>query len=232
MTEGKDLYRLQSLDSERDSKQRRLMEIEAALGESEELKQAHQKVKSTKARVRKWTLQQRDRELESEGLSDKISRSEQKLYSGAIKNPKELTDLQAEVAALRRRQRKLEDNLLEAMIEREEAEAAHAQAQERLAQIQSQWSSRQADLLSEREALQSELAELEQAQAELLPRIESGDLATYRGLRRRKGGVAVVQVRDGACGGCGLAIPPSLEWELRQQGMGYCSNCERIVVRV
>jgi hypothetical protein len=232
MTAGRDLYRLQSLDSDRDLKRRRLTEVETALGESEELKRARQKVKSTEAQVKKWTLQQRDQELEIEGLSEKISRSEQKLYSGTIKNPKELTDLQAESAALRRRQQKLEDNLLEAMIEREEAEAAHARAQQRLDQIQLEWSSRQADLRSEREALRSELAEREQARAELLPRIESGDLATYEGLRRRKGGVAVVQVRDGACGGCGLTIPPSLKWELRQQGMGYCSNCERIVVRV
>jgi len=50
-------------------------------------------------------------------------------------------------------------------------------------------------------------------------------------LRRRKGGLAVVQVRDGACGGCGVIISPSLKWQLRQEKLVCCGNCERIVVR-
>ena len=231
MTKGADLYRLQCLDTERDTKQRRLAEVEAALGESKALEQARQASASAQARVKKWGLRQRDQELELQGLVDKISRSEKRLYSGVVKNPKELADLQAEVAALRRRRQKLEDNLLETMIEREEAEAAHIQAQKHLDETQARWADQQAELTAEREALQGELAEIEQAQASLLPSIEAGDLAVYQALRRRKGGRVVVQVRGGACGGCGLAISPSLEWQLRQEGLVHCGNCERIIVR-
>ncbi len=232
MTTGADIYRLQCLDSEGDAKQRRLAEVEAALGESEALRQARQALEHAQALIQKWMLRQRDRELEIQGLSDKISRSEQRLYGGAVKNPKELTDLQAEAAALRRRRQKLEDDLLETMIEREEAEAAHAQAQEHLDETQTHWATQQADLMAEREMLHGRLAEIEQARAELLPSIEAGDLAVYQALRRTKGGLAVVQMRDGACGGCGIVVPPSLEWQLRQEGLGYCGNCERIIVRV
>ena len=170
-------------------------------------------------------------ELEVQGLSDKLSRSEKRLYSGEVKNPKELADLQAEVAALRRRRQNLEDSLLETMIEREEAETAHARAQKHLDETQAHWSDRQAELVAEQETLQGELAKIEQAQAGLLPSIEPGDLAVYQALRRRKGGQVIVQVRDGACGGCGLAISPSLEWQLRQGELVHCGNCERIIVR-
>jgi len=232
MTTGANLYRLQCLDSEGDEKQHRLAEVEATLGESEALRQARRALERTQSLIRKWMLRQRDLELEIQGLSDKISRSERRLYSGEVKNPKELTDLQAEVAALRRRRKNLEDDLLEAMIEREEAEATHGRAQEHLDETQTQWSAQQADLLAERERLQERLAEIEQARAKLLPSIEADDLATYQALRRRKGGLAVAQVRDGACGVCGVAVSPSLEWQLRQEGLGYCSNCERIIVRI
>lgn len=231
MTKGADLYRLQCLDSEKDAKQRRLAEVEAALGESEALKQARQALESVQAQARQWALRQRDLELETQGLSDKISRSEKRLYSGAVKNPKELADLQAEVAALRRRRQKLEDDLLEVMIEREEAEATHTQAQEHLDETQARWSDQQAELVAERETLQEKLANIEQARADLLPSIEPGDLVVYQTLRRRKGGQVVVQVRDGACGGCGIAISPSLEWQLRQGKLVHCGNCDRIVVR-
>ncbi|MBU0703144.1 MAG: hypothetical protein KKC18_04690 [Chloroflexi bacterium] len=231
MTKGTDLHHLQHLDSDKDVKQHRLKEIEATLGESETLRQARLALGSAQAQARKWMAQQRNLELEIQGISDETSRSEQRLYSGAVKNPKELSDLQAKIASLRRHRQKLEDNLLEAMIEREEAEATHAQAQEHLSDTESRWSTQQADLLAEREALQEKLAEIEQAQAILLPNIESRDLTTYQNLRRRKGGLAVVQMQSGVCGGCGVAVSPNLEWKLRQGELIQCGNCERIVVR-
>jgi predicted nucleic acid-binding Zn-ribbon protein len=231
MTKGADLYRLQCLDHEGDAKRRCLAEVEAALGESEPLQQARRALESAQALVKRWSLRQRDLELETLGVSDKISRSEERLYGGTVRNPKELAELQAEVAALRRRRQRLEDDLLTAMIELEEAEAAHADAHQHLDETQARWSAQQADLATEREGLQARLAEIEQARADVLPTIEAGDLATYQTLRRRKGGLAVVQVRNGACGGCGIAISPSLEWQLRHDELGACSNCGRIIVR-
>lgn len=231
MTKGEDLYRLQGLDSEEDAKQRRLADVEPALGESESLRQTRRALEKVQALVHKCEARQRDLELEIQGLADKISRSEQRLYGGAVKNPKELADLQAEVAALKRRWRKLEDDLLEAMIAREEADAACAQALAQLDETEARWSAQQADLMAEREALQERLAEIERARAALLPSIEADALAAYQALRRWKGGLAVVQVRDGACGGCGIAISPKLEWQLRQGQVVRCSNCERLVVR-
>jgi predicted nucleic acid-binding Zn-ribbon protein len=232
MTKGVDLYRLQCLDSEGDTARHRLAEVEAALGESEALRQARRASERAQARAQKWALRQRDLELQTQGLSDKISRSQQRLYSGVVKNPKELTDLQAEVAALRRRRQKLEDDLLEAMIERDEAEAARVEAHRHLDETQARWSAQQADLMAERDVLQERLAEIEQMRAELLPNIEASDLAIYQTLRRRKRGLAVVAVRDGACGGCGVAVSPSLEWQLRRDGRATCGNCGRMIVRV
>jgi predicted nucleic acid-binding Zn-ribbon protein len=232
MTKGADLYRLQCLDREGDEKRRRLAEVEAALGESENLKQARRAFESAQALVQRRGRRLRDLELETQGVVDKIARSEQRLYGGAVKNPKELADLQAEVAALRRRRQKLEDDLLVAMIELEEAETTHAEAHEHLDGTQTLWSAQQTDLLAEREALRGSLAEIEQARAQLLPNIAADDLVDYQSLRRRARGLAVVQVENGICGGCGVGVPPSLEWQLRQEGVGYCPNCGRIVVRI
>jgi predicted nucleic acid-binding Zn-ribbon protein len=64
----------------------------------------------------------------------------------------------------------------------------------------------------------------------VLPKIDATDLAAYQNLRRRKDGLAVAQTGGDACGVCGMAISPNLKWQLRQEGMGYCDNCERIMV--
>lgn len=232
MSESSNLYRLQCLDSEADVKRQRLREVETALGENAALQQARQAVQDAQGQTHKWALRQRDLELEIAGLADKASHAEQRLYSGVLRNPKEMDDLQKEIAALRRRQKQLEDELLEAMIAREEAESVQAQAQKRLDEIQARWEAQQANLLREREALQGRLAEIEQARAALLPQIEPGDLAVYQPLRQRKGGVAVAQVLDGACSACGITLSPGVEWQLRQGKLVCCSNCERILVRV
>jgi predicted nucleic acid-binding Zn-ribbon protein len=231
MTLGADLYHLQSLDSEEDSVRGRLAEIAAALGESQQLVQARQTLEDTQAQVRKWAAQQRDLELEIQGLVDKSTRSEQRLYSGAVKNPKELADLQAEIAALKRRQLKLEDDLLDAMIERDEAESAQIQAEQQLGEIQTLWSIQQADLMAEQSELQERMAELAQERATVLPSIDASTLATYQNLRRRKAGLAVTQLNADACGACGVGISPNLKWQLREGEIVYCSNCERIIVR-
>jgi predicted nucleic acid-binding Zn-ribbon protein len=230
MTIGASLYHLQRLDSEADSKQSRLAEIAAALGESKKLLQARQTLENAQARVRKWAARQRNLELEIQGLADKTTRSEQRLYSGTVKNPKELEDLQAEVAALQRRQLKLEDDLLDAMIERDESESAQTLAQRQLDEIQALWSAQQANLLAEQSELQERVAEIEQERATVAPNIDAGTLATYQNLRRRKAGLAVTQLNGDVCGVCGVAISPTLKWQLREGEIVYCGNCERIIV--
>lgn len=230
MTKGEDLYRLQRLDSERDGKQQRLVEVEAALEDDSALRQAQQAFEDAERRVHKRRAKQRELELEREGLSDRISRSERRLYSGKVNNPKELSDLQAEVASLQRRRQRLEDDLLETMIEREEAEKALDQATRQLSEVESRRSARQADLRAEREELEARLAEIEGEREALLPRIEADDLAIYDDLRDRKSGRAVVRVRDGACGGCGVTVSSTVEWELRKGKIVFCDTCGRMIV--
>jgi predicted nucleic acid-binding Zn-ribbon protein len=232
ISRGEALYKLQLCDSEGDAKRNRTAQIRAALGESEALKQARLALETAQARGQKWAARQRDLELEIRGLEDKISRSENQLYGGGITNPKELADIQAEVASLRRRRQALEEKCLEAMIEREEAEAKETQARQQLDETEARWSADQADLISEREALEKRLAELEQERTGLLDIIGADDLATYENLRRRKGGLAVTQDREDTCGVCGYAVSPNLKWQLREEGLVTCSNCERMIVRI
>jgi hypothetical protein len=232
MTKGADLYRLQKLDSEREAKQRRLAEVKAALEDESELQRARQALDSAKKHAQQLMIRQRDLELEVDGLSDKMSSSQDRLYSGEVTNPKELADLQAEVSSLKRRRQKKEDDLLTAMIEREEADEARDQAESHLAEVKSRRADQQVALKAEREELQARLAEIEQERADLLSHIDAGDLSTYKRLWDAKDGLVVVNVRDGACSGCGVTISPSVEWEMRQGGPVSCDNCGRILVNL
>jgi predicted nucleic acid-binding Zn-ribbon protein len=232
MTRGDDLQSLQRLDSDSDERRRRLVEVEDALGKDEEVRQARQALDHAQSWVQRCTVQQQDLELELGGLTEKTARSEQRLYGGTVKNPKVLADQQAEIASLRKRRQKLEDDLLAAMIERDEAQEALAQAKERATGTEARWSDLQADLTAERDALSEWLARAGQERTAVLARIDPSDVAAYESLRRRKRGLAVAVVRGGSCSACGVTVSAGLKWQLREGKRGHCSNCERIILLV
>jgi len=230
MDTGEDLYRLQQLDSERDAKQRRLAEIGATLEDDTALREARKSVKKAEERARKWQTRQRDLELEIESLSEKMSRSEKRLYGGKVQNPKELADLQAEISSLKRRRQRMEDTLLEAMINREEAENTLEAASDHLHEVEARRETDHQDLRAEREVLHRRLETLEQKRRQVASRIDARRLTTYERIRELKGGQAVAQIRGDACSACGVAVAPSMEWRLREGEMIQCDTCRRILV--
>ncbi len=230
MAGQEELFRLQQLDSERDAKLGRLTEIEAMLKNSSRLEEARQGLSVAEEQARRCQTRQRDLELEIESLSSKMARSEKRLYGGKVKNPKELSDLQAEIESLKRRRQKLEDALLEAMINREEAEANLDQARSHLQQVESERSTQHADLKAEQEALERRISQIEKRRQAVTPRIDAEILRDYERVRERKGGQAVAQIRGDACSACGVTVAPSIEWKLRQGELVHCDTCGRILV--
>ena len=61
-------------------------------------------------------------------------------------------------------------------------------------------------------------------------RIKSGTLRKYDTLRQRRNGLAVVNVVDGVCQGCFMAIPPQLFNQLlRGDQLFECPTCQRMI---
>ncbi|MFZ1396532.1 MAG: hypothetical protein WAS33_06535, partial [Candidatus Promineifilaceae bacterium] len=107
------LFQLQKLDTEIDEKKKRLGDVLKAQKEPQSLLAARQRDEAARAELQKWQAKHQDLTLEVGGLSSKAKNSENKLYSGKVTNPKELSDLQQEIEALGRRKAVLEDAVLE-----------------------------------------------------------------------------------------------------------------------
>lgn len=230
MSRTQQLYALQHLDSETDTLSRRLKEIAASLGESSELKRARKMVTDAEARLGRHRAQMQDLDLEVGGLSQKIESHDQRLYSGRVIIPKELANLQEEVASLKRWREKKEEDLLEAMVATEEAEAALVDAQAILLQVSETWQAGQGDLADEQTQLQARLEELTGRRPSLVAGVSSEDLAIYERLRQRKAGQALAVVKDGFCHGCRIAPPTSQVQHARSGAdLEFCNNCGRIL---
>jgi len=230
MSKAETLYRLQTIDLEIEERSRRLKEVKASLKGNEELQQVQQALQGGEKKLSRQRTKLHDRELEMRSLTNKIASVEDRLYSGHIKNPKELANLQEEIRYLKRKKGELEDQVLETMIEVEESEASVTEQRERLTRLEEDWQATQARLSAEQNELINRLSQLKTKRAKLQRSIEAGDLALYEDLRLRRAGRAVALLEGELCLGCRVTLPTSKAQQARQrEDLTLCSSCERIL---
>jgi uncharacterized protein len=203
----------------------RLDEVNAALAELDAdlaiARKQHDEVVREVARL----------EGESGLLDQKIAREEQRMFSGGVSNPKELSALQAEVESLKRKKTGLEDELLEAMLGREQATSTI----DGLTKERDEAATEAADLTSVVEQLTGEIsgehATHTAARTEIAATIPDDLLKLYEQLRASKGGVGAAALEAGTCLGCHTKLPQrELERMRAEGGLQRCDNCRRILI--
>lgn len=229
MSQVQQLYQLQQIDSEISAKKQRLKDVLQAQRETEALRAARQRATTAVATLRAREAQLEDLNLEVAGVNDKAKRSEQRMYSGKVTNPKELSDLEHEVAALGRRRVVLEDEILEAMIGVEEAQEENESAASDLATIEATWEQSQKRLKAEQNELALALHGLIGRREQLAAAVPDKMRADYEALKARKNGVAVVALVDHSCTGCHVRLPENKVAQAERGELVSCSGCGRIL---
>jgi predicted nucleic acid-binding Zn-ribbon protein len=230
MNQAAYLHRLQRIDTQIDQTEARLAEIERLFSQDERVLSARQHADDTKKALEKTRLAQRSVEHSVSETRIKMEQSESALYSGTIKNPKELQDLQREIASLKSRLSHLEEQQLEAMIAQEESEAADHQAQTDLTRALAKSVEEKAGLAGERGNLQKNRARLDAERAAAFAAVQPQFLETYLHLREQKKGLAVTIVEDNTCGVCGAEVRPAESQAARNStNLIYCKSCGRIL---
>lgn len=224
------LYALQTLDIQLTRKMRRYRKVEASLGESAEYRRVQAALKAAQDEHARCRAALRDRELETQSVIDKLNTDSERLYSGRIKSPKELDDLQKETEYLQRRKASLEDRQLEAMMAMEEATTRLAVANEEFVVVQAAWRAENSELSQEYDTLKQELAQLSRQRKRVIPHISETDMSEYTALRRLRKGVAIVAVKDGICQVCRVSVPGrDLERATETDELQHCFGCDRIL---
>ncbi|QRN83617.1 hypothetical protein JR338_02350 [Chloroflexota bacterium] len=230
MSESLNLYRLQKLDTQIDRIESRLKEIDQALSDDRRVRKAQSTLKKAEeaANKAKAALKQIEDQVGDTRLKRKISQAS--LFSGKIKNPKDLQDLQMESEALARYIVKLEDQQLEAMIANESADEAHVKAEKALLQAKGTAAEENASLLGEKTALDEELDKALREKEAVLQGVSEANLALYQKLRKSKRGTAVAAITDGGCSICGQSLTPAEMQTVRSgSNLVFCPSCGRIL---
>ena len=230
MSKGKQLYELQEVDLEIDAKRETLSEVMSRLGKSEVLDEVRLSLARDEEKLVELQRTQREVERGVEDLQAKAAMATDKLYSGTVKNPKELTSLQEQLSNFKRKIGEGDDKTLDIMSEVEAAQKEVSLKRSEVTKIEEEWQSEQASLSKEQTELSVALATLEPRRKELASRVDTLCLELYEALRQKWQGRAVAKLERGMCQGCRIALPMS---ELQRARMGQelvqCGSCERVL---
>ena len=240
------LLELQALDT----RIAQLEHREAQLPEREELRLLEREAPGVDTRVA--TAEQHHGDLErlrrryDDDLGSVLAKRDREpelLYSGRVTAVRELQSLEEEVAALGRRQRVVEDKLLEVMEQLESADATLGELRAARGELtagidatRERLAAASAEITAECDAVRSDrAAAAQEVAADLLDR--------YERLRTQIGGVAVARLEGTSCLGCYLTLPLMEVDRLRRlpdvgeapsggvdKGSATCLSCGRILV--
>src|SRR5262249_10192082 len=180
-------------------------------------------------------------ESDVEQVRSRVERDQKRLDAGQVSTPRELENLQSEIASLGRRQGDLEDIVLDLMERRETAQAsrdAAAAGREAAAGERAGLAGPAAEGTARRDAALSEIAdqaaEAEKKRAEVAAQEPADLLAFYDKLRAQYAGVGAAALRQGRCEGCHLSFSTSDLNAIRAADPDEvlrCEECRRILVR-
>ena len=152
------LAQLNEVDLAVDAHKARLAEIAEAAREPVALVEARRGIARAESDLAHCRAVQTELEAAQNAVVEKLTRAETRLYGGGVRNPKELEDLQLDVAQLRRQLSQAEDNLLEALICAETATQAQAEQTALLERLTAEHGRKHATLRAEHAQIKAKLA--------------------------------------------------------------------------
>jgi len=224
------LYQLQQLDFDLERISNEQQAVATSLQDNSVLQQLRAEQKTAQQQLQAALQTQRSAEWTLEDLGRRLKAQEQRLYSGVVKNPKELKALEQEILHLRLQQDNQEEKTLEAMDASDSMQEKVERVSTELRQAEEARATQSAAMLARRDQLEARRNELQARREQLVTRLDAGLLTRYDNIRRTRQGRAVSKVEQGSCQWCRVILTPSELQRVRTSTeLQTCSNCGRIL---
>ena len=224
------LYQLQQLDLELERLIAEQQALESSLQGDSVLIKLRAELTIAQQQLHLGLQAQKEAEWALQELDRRSRMQEQRLYSGAVTNPKELYALQQEVQHLRAQQNRQEEMALEVILTTESLQEVANSKAETLRLTQEKWLETNATGMIRRDQLDVKRQELEANREQFVSDINSNLLKRYEALKRTKQGRAVSKVDQNSCQWCRVILTPSELQRVRANSdLQMCSNCGRIL---
>jgi len=225
----KQLIRLQAIDvsiQELRSRIDKFPGISKAL--DEKLRSAQADLEAAKERAKHNQSNRKKLESEIATIESKISKYRDQMLS--VKTNEEYRALQHEIEHAQSGIRKIEDEILNLMMEAEASQGEVKTAELRLKEDQQNVKAERSQLEEENRHDLSALEAYIKERKEIETSVSSDLLPQYERVRKHRGGIAVAAARDSLCEVCQVRIRPQVFQEIRKNDQIIaCDACQRIL---
>jgi predicted nucleic acid-binding Zn-ribbon protein len=226
------LIALQKLDSTADAARKQLAsepEHERAL--EARLEAARQEVAAAKDRVAVNKSARAALEKDVAVQQGRLSKFREQ--GMAVKTNQEFHAIQHEITFAQTEIKKLEDTMLERMIEADDLTAALKSAETQLAAETKAIDAERRTGSAAHIEMQATLERIAGERAGLIGGLDRGVLATFEAVARKRNGVAMAEARGGVCTICHVRLRPQVfNTVLRNDSILQCDHCNRILYYV
>ncbi len=185
-------------------------------------------IESIEARLDAADKERRALEGEVQEETERLRKYKTQLYQ--IKTNKEYQSMLHEIEATEKRISGTEDRVLMAMETIDASKTALVVARNADKELEKVCAEEEAKLRARLSELEAAITESEAERARIAADLHAEALRRYEQIRSRRGGVAVVEARQGTCLGCRVELPPQFYIEvLRGDALLSCPSCQRIL---
>lgn len=224
------LYQLQLIDNEIDKHNKQLNEIQKILNFNQDVIALQQDLDLLETEKKGKNQILKKFSDEATIIQNKISSSEQSLYDGSVKNPKELQSINLEIDSLRKRLVTLDEEQLDYLYQIEELDEKIDLKKAELSNLEQTKLDQRNNFQLKIEHIQKENNRLDIEKKTIINQIEDNFLEKYKLLRKTKNGVAVSLIVDNACALCGNSLPPmEVQKAKSSEDDVNCSVCKRFL---
>lgn len=224
------LFQLQKLDLRIGQIDTRLTAIDDSIRHNSAVQESSRSLENCRQAVEQKNKEIADLETAANAKSIKIQQSESSLYSGTNKTPKELSDLQKEVASLRSVLATLEEQQFARLTEIEELNSKYSEAKEQYDLVFGTWQNSNQSLVLEIESLRKAKEKLLSERNANLSQLPLDSISLYEKLKITKNHIAVASVEEESCTICGAEITASdIQKARNSMTLITCHSCGRIL---
>ena len=177
---------------------------------------------------------QQRHEDELSSVEAKITEVDKRLYSGTVSAVRELQAMEADIASLKRHRSDIEDQVLEAMQDREPLDTELSTLAQQRSTLEAEADQLRDAIAEQTKEIDAELDTELEARSAAAASVPDDLLAQYERLRDSQGGVGAARLVNGRCSGCHLTLPATELDRIKHQdtdAVVLCDQCGRILVR-
>lgn len=224
------LYRLHKIDSAMYGLKMEAESLDLGRAEKAVINEVSKQYDEIGARAKALTIEIKDKEIEQKGIADKITQINKKIFDGSVVSPREIENMQKEIAMLKVVSEKNDERLFELYDESPSVIKEAEDLKVHIDEIKTGIDSKTSTAVARHNDIKSEFDTLRGKRKIFAAEVDATLLSQYEAVRKRTGSTGVAQVSEtNTCEHCGMAVPIKQRELLKDDKISLCEGCHRIL---